>query len=67
MLFSDNDEKRDIEVAFLRRLLAATAQEGRSFNEQLGLIQSPIFEELAAALCDQLPVDATFGRFRDDE
>jgi hypothetical protein len=67
MLFSDNVERRDIEVAFLRRLLVATAPDGRSFKEQLGLIQSLIFEELAAALDHQLPANATFGRFRDDE
>jgi hypothetical protein len=74
-VFSCDPEKRAIQMDFLQRLLTARDSPLRkhlnvssdSFAANLAAMNHPLFVWLAKKLDQTLPVNADFGRFRDEE
>jgi hypothetical protein len=77
-VLSQDSATRAIEMAFLRRICDVSEADTRSVPKNLSrtrpdtvsaslqAMHNPVFAELAAELERELPMDATFGRFKDD-
>lgn len=75
-LLSNDPARQAVEIAFLERLIAASATAGAevltragggeasSFSTHIAQMQSPIFQRIARSLEKAIPSDAKFGVFR---
>jgi hypothetical protein len=77
-VLSSNPAEREIELAFLRRIVAESQSFTANTLRALGIgrpetlegrlkeMQSPVFAQLATELERDVPQGASFGRFRDE-